>query len=339
MNNHHFILGFLLSWGLFSACTSDSGEACDMPPATLTQAAMTGYRGAVKHIEVYNRDDDFTELRADFDAQGRCLQWDVTGISAPETQQAQPLGAGSGWISAPGNYRYVYNAGGQLTAAVRSGFEGETEHYALTYGAHSCLLPLPFPVAGIPCFMVRGIERIESENFHFVCDGTKASAERHILSWMRLKEKTAYQLDNGRVTEQTTRLYRCTPQEGEEQIQRTRTFYTYQGEVLTRMLQVTVDSEDNQEKTESVFDVVHPCRLLCRRFYAGTDATPLCETVYRYDEAGRLIEVSDPSGDAFFEAPYTWQYGESDPYGNWTSSVRTYSEGTQAHLTQTVSYW
>ena len=326
----------LLSW---MGCSSDDEEGQTCFPQTATHSKCMALQGNVRHVEVYNEELDMTEVKADFDASGRCLFWDATGVPEEENVPSKTKSMGSGWLSTPARYHYTYNEKGQLVSVVRQQLGGETEHFTITYGWHQLWLPLPFPIASLSPYMVQGIESITSEHYHLVCDGVEAHADHQILSWMSLRETTDFVFENQKVVEQHARLYSTSADGSETQIQRTRTFFEYGTNQLQRMLEVTVDDEGYQEKTESIFSLHRPYQLLQKRFYTGMEMTPLYVTGYQYDEAGRLISVDDKSGDGFFETPYTQAYSSFDRMGNWATALKTYSEEENYHLTQHIVYW
>lgn len=322
-----------------TGCSSDDEEGPAWFPQTATHSSCMALQGNVRHVEVYNEELEMTEVKADFDASGRCIAWDATGVPEEETTPSKAKSMGSGWLSTPARYHYTYNEKGQLVSVVRQPLGGEAEHFTITYGKHHLWLPLPFPIASLAPYMVQGIESITSEHYHLVCDGVEAHAEQRILAWMSLRETTDFVFENQKAVEQHARLYSTAADGSETQIQRTRTFFEYGARQLQRTLEVTVDDEGNQEKTEVVFSPQRPYQLLQKRFYTGMEMTPLYETGYQYDEAGRLISVEDASGDGFFEMPYTQAYRSFDRMGNWSSALKTYSEEESYHLSQQIVYW
>ena len=334
------LLSLLVLFIVIVGCSSDDTDGTIyVHPLMKPQCSMMGFMGKIHGVSIHNAEMDMVELKAEFDAAGHCIYWDATGVADDEESLSMAKSIGSGWLSTPARYSYVYNEKGQLVSVACEQLGGEVEHFEITYGDHQLSLPLPFPVGTLYPFMVKGIKNISSEHYQLLCDGSKAFSEQKILSWMSLTEKSEFVFENQKVAEQTSRLFSSVGNHQDTQLQRKRIFYEYDSDVLKRLFEITVEEEGNQEKIETLYDTSNPYRVKQRRFYIGLETIPLYETDYIYDTVGRLVCVKDDSGEGFFEVPYTLQYIAFDEFENWSNAIRTYSEDEKYTISQKIKYW
>ena len=158
MKNNIFFYSLLSSFLLLSSCQKEDnythmeldywqnrhttflGLFDQVKKVTETESDQTGETGNTSILE--------------FNKQGNILSYCPTVIeSSPSTR----------WIPFDmATYSYQYNSTGALISLEKAEPGCETIVYTLTYGSHQTYIPLPFPLANIPFFLVKGLESVTS---------------------------------------------------------------------------------------------------------------------------------------------------------------------------------
>ncbi len=97
-----------------------------------------------------------------------------------------------------------------------------------------------------------------------------------------------------------------------------------------KLLEITTHNEDGSLKDRFVYSYVAGKRVRTAR-YAGFDDVPFAETIFGYDEAGRLSEVSHVKGGL----PQTGKICKYDAGGNKIEEIRRDANGL---VSQIVTY-
>lgn len=316
------------------ACSDDDGPGTkpfqrQAPWESYTQAQLLKLKGAVRTVRQQSLFDGepYLLLTASFDAAGRCLSYNPTGID-PQVA-TYDWGVNSIW------YEYAYDASGRLTRVTKNEVGADPEIYGITYGNHNSYVPAPFPLGDIEPFLLKGVTRIESPNFLLTSDGTQAVAEKAGTGWGAANDRTTYVLENGMPRSAVTVSSR-----NEEEMSRTATTYTYDRNWLSRIEQTTVYPESDGSDTQvavTEFSDKWPCTVTSREVCMGGSTEPEYRMVYTYGENG-LPKSAEYVTGSFFEDEFRQHYNAYDAAGNWTSSTKSVSD-SEIVITQELGYY
>ena len=315
-------------FALLSVGCSDFEYGTSIPPTHWYHAQLLGFYGAVHTIAIHDATASQQLVDAEFDAYGRCVRWNDTGVMNRSDYSTRAWGSETAW------YEYKYNAEGAVVEVRKYVLGGDVETFRISYGNHTINVPAPFPLGNLPCW-IAGVSRIESEHYTLTCDGKSVKAERRMYDVQNEVWKSQFHFQQSTVTEEDIQIYTIA-EDGEQKLsRRRRVLYDFSGPTLNRIIRIDTDEDGHKVRFETLYNG-NTMRPLRRKLFSGDEQQPTYEAVYEYDYRGRLTVVRDEK--EFFETPYTIKYQTEDMQRNFLTATRTMGDQVQ-NLQSTITYW
>lgn len=310
----------LLAGLLLAGCSDGDGCKNNGPESSVWELSSADYlllKGKVSQVvetstDTSNPDDPYTMtlLDARFDASGRIVSYNPTGVDFSES--AQSLSTRAGWeISSA--CEFAYDGLGRMNSVV-SHTLGELTAitYQITYGDHQSYVPVPFVVMDKPLWLLRGVTAITgSDGYTLQCDGVTATAD-YPEGWSGKRQVSVF--FEG---EYPARSVSVTTLRGET-TQTATTTYTWGANGRLMRTSVVTQIPEEEPSTEVV---EYDARLLCspvrKSFSSGGEVQ--AEIAYDYHGNGLPSAARYPVGSEseWFGQPFTMEYSDEDAQGNW----------------------